>query len=177
LMAILAGEHVGILQPKLPFAVSLRLIFFSLITAWMTLIVWRCWIMPLLRFGDPQWVQGRPFRTALTVRIIVWIPPLAAVGIGIFELGLAVIRVRLWIAGCLLSTILFILGAVWVRRRMTANLFLAARQRLCENCGYDLRGNPAARTCPECGTPTAGGRGPRGKRRKDPPSPSPQAFE
>jgi rubrerythrin len=24
---------------------------------------------------------------------------------------------------------------------------------LCVKCGYDLRGNPAGKTCPECGAP------------------------
>ena len=29
-----------------------------------------------------------------------------------------------------------------------------AKLGLCTRCGYDLRGNPAAGRCPECGTPT-----------------------
>jgi hypothetical protein len=28
---------------------------------------------------------------------------------------------------------------------------------LCLSCGYDLRGNPDALTCPECGAPTPAG--------------------
>jgi hypothetical protein len=35
----------------------------------------------------------------------------------------------------------------WLRRR---------RDRMkgcCRNCGYDLRGNPSGKACPECGTP------------------------
>jgi hypothetical protein len=59
---------------------------------------------------------------------------------------------HIWGIGCLIAGVM-LAGGWWVHRRITDNIFLAARQRLCENCGYDLRGNRAATTCPECGAP------------------------
>jgi hypothetical protein len=46
-----------------------------------------------------------------------------------------------------------ILSALWVlawwrRRRRRAHL-----RGCCAKCGYDLRGNPSGKTCPECGAP------------------------
>jgi hypothetical protein len=62
--------------------------------------------------------------------------------------------VRAWIV------ILLVLLPLWwsllraiVRRRQRR---IRKRRGLCEQCGYDLRGSPAANACPECGTPMNG---------------------
>jgi len=62
------------------------------------------------------------------------------------------LRLTAWVLFILAAvTAAFTLLAVWLsgiaRRRL---LRVVAQRHLCFNCGYDLRGNPAA-PCPECG--------------------------
>jgi hypothetical protein len=46
------------------------------------------------------------------------------------------------------------LALAWVAHaRLQHAQSLQLRANACLTCGYDLRGNPAATSCPECGTP------------------------
>ncbi|WP_432797076.1 hypothetical protein [Poriferisphaera sp. WC338] len=60
------------------------------------------------------------------------------------------------------AVIFLIVGFIWIIACIPCRRFLEkrfrqtfAKRRLCFDCGYDLRGNPHATTCPECGLPCA----------------------
>ena len=126
--------------------------------------VWLCWVCPWLEAGDwrAAWPLGRR-RHERILRACVWAP----VGV-LFVCGSLVVLVPLadlgsrgvwvwdrdswfWI---LLACIAVLLTpwAWWlnrqVKRRCDATLAL---RTTCWRCGYDLRGNPDAGACPECG--------------------------
>ena len=47
------------------------------------------------------------------------------------------------------------IGTYWFQKCVKRRLIRMLRRRqLCFDCGYDLRGNPAAESCPECGART-----------------------
>ena len=130
------------------------------------LIPWTLWLCPWLAANDPHVVWPRhPKVQVKGLQVLVWIPAGCCVFFaGLCMLGNIVDRVPVgrWMwhkdpFGGLgrLSVVLLVPLVLWswwlsrqVKRRFRATM---ASRITCWRCGYDLRGNPAATACPECG--------------------------
>lgn len=144
-------------------------------------VTWFCWVCPCLMAGDPhaKW-NPDPKKQYISLRTTTHIPALILsifCGLALLSVGS-----RIWTASRQLTdiwhelayntilqsnirsdlsdsavvfilTVISILAAVIVQRIVHRNCRRnAAIRKLCFDCGYDLRGNPDATTCPECGT-------------------------
>ena len=143
----------------------------ALVLTWSPLVAsvpWVCWLCPWLASRDKATKPPEhPMAYGRSLQLFVWVPIGGlVVSIGLLSAIGLVLRARdratadlaaanhiLWTAG--LAALLFVLLLPWtwwlsrrVKWRFRATL---AARAVCRRCGYDLRGNPAATGCPECG--------------------------
>jgi len=97
--------------------------------------------------NDPDWPRAFPYPDPWLKALHDWYDARYPVPPGFLKLHGELRRVRLTVsAAVLLSGVVLAVGV--------APLALSKRRcrpGLCRNCGYDLRGNPEAASCPECG--------------------------
>ena len=126
---------------------------------------WLCWLCTYYEAGNP-FVRPKlkPVACALWLKRIVWAPPilLAALFLGDaaimylwvtrvnagFDWATVAIPLAAYLAGFgVAAAVSWRLCRVVVRRYRKA----VADMSMCYGCGYDLRGNPQAEICSECG--------------------------
>ena len=132
------------------------LLWWGTISSFIAGYLWLWWLCPYLEAGDPVLVRRVPLHKRLRV----------------LRVELAAPALTFTLAGCLIGSrtfwadrtawsgglVLLISGAVSTVLGLILYWPVSARLKrtlaagpCCPQCGYDLRGNPQAETCPECG--------------------------
>jgi hypothetical protein len=120
------------------------------------------WLCPYFASGDDAFEFNRPPRRATKdLEFVLWILPISVCIWGVLLIvaslllnGLADINRDLILHGIILLAASFAMAIPnrWVSKRIGPRMIAMTRRRLiCFECGYDLRGNADATTCPECG--------------------------
>ena len=127
-------------------------------------VLWFFWLCPWLAANDRHATWARhPQQYARGLPAIVWFP-VGACWLSATAFAVLNVSDRLtngqwaweedawWLACSLIAGVLLLPWTWWlsrqVQRRFRATMALRGT---CWRCGYDLRGNPAATACPECG--------------------------
>lgn len=125
------------------------------------------WICPFFLAADANLVFNEsPKFTLGELRSHVWMPCFVGIPLGtMIAIGLThLIGIHTTshlalsneqITGIILIFLILttVLPSAWVHRQLTLRMRkLAQRKQTCFECGYDLKGNPNATKCPECGT-------------------------
>ena len=137
----------GMIEPR-PWWIDAALLDVG-IACWAMVVPWFFWLCPWLAANDPHVTFVRPPREhAKLLQVIVLMPGglclLLAVGLAWWD------RDPLWMSLALFM--LLVSWTWWLSRRVKRRFRATMAQRLiCWQCGYDLRGNPTATACPECG--------------------------
>ena len=170
-MLLLPVVSVGVSQPG-GAATVMRWLGPSIHVAVVLLLVgaaWFFWLCPWLEAGNEQalWPRG-PEGRHRELKLIPWFPAGACVGLAIcfvlanvwdrVTVGRWTWREHLLSPACLAVPLLALLlpWTWWLSRQVTRRFqATVARRGTCWRCGYDLRGNPDATMCPECGEATA----------------------
>lgn len=120
------------------------------------------WLCPYFASGDDAFEFNRPpRRAAKDLKFMIWILPLSSCLTGALLIaasllinGSSKIISDLILKGIttLAAGLVIAIPSFWVSKRLRPRMIAMTRRRLiCFECGYDLRGNDDATTCPECG--------------------------
>ena len=127
---------------------------------------WLFWLCPWLAGKDPHVLRaGLPKGYDTALRAMVWFPVgicfLIAIGFVFLNVSDRATLGRwtwqedpFWLGWLSMALLVPLVPWTWwlsrqVQRRFRA--MLLTHRTICRQCGYDLRGNPAATACPECG--------------------------
>ena len=132
------------------------------LACWGAAAPWFFWVCPWLAANDPPATLKRPPKDhAKELETIVQVPVVICLVLAVVHACLNVFdpvtRGRLaWYANPLWISLALLVPLVpwtwWLSRRVRGRFFTTlARRGICWRCGYDLRGNPDATACPECG--------------------------
>ena len=123
-------------------------------------VAWTCWLCPWLASGDTAMKPPEhPMAYSRSLRGFLWLPAgfclmSAAVFVFIRVTDQAPLppKAFLMLGLSVLSFILLLPWTLWLSRGVKRRLRVTLTARaICWRCGYDLRGNPDATACPECG--------------------------
>jgi len=126
---------------------------------------WLCWLCTYYEAGNP-FVRPKlkPAICARWLRRIIWAPPILLAALFLADVVVMVLWVTrigvtvdsMAIAVPLVAYLAGISAAVFISWRLCRSIVRRYRKSiadmsLCFACGYDLRGNPGAEVCSECG--------------------------
>jgi hypothetical protein len=138
--------------------------FYGCIGVGLAWTFWNAWAIPWFESNDSRTTRNtNPSQWLRIARLGVWMPAvLVFAGAGGYATYAVVVVLRTsqplhataaaWIVGLGLLGVALLIGARELEKRVKArfNTRLTTSQ-LCPGCSYDLRGNPNASRCPECG--------------------------
>ena len=128
------------------------------------LLVWVGWIQPYRLWTNPRWYYIADAKKAYKKhRLEIWMP--VHFCIAMVFCGILLILEEWWATGqvgfddlamrmtfyLLLVTVPVAIPCFWIARFIDKQFRIIMASPHCIECGYDLRGNPDATTCPECG--------------------------